>query len=546
MRKIIVLLMLIVIPSVVLAQTGRKVSDRTLLTSPTADDLVDCVDTGSSTSYKCTMGGIVALADNVNWSTMDTISTVNNSDRFVVNSSGTNKSINWDTFEDVITDNINWTSVDSMQIQSEGINWSSLNQDIQYYGINWTSANMTITSTGQVGIGTSLPGNGAGSTAGGAIFDVSDTDANSSTNSLKSAWFKKVTTKTNTPVTALRIAAQSTGPMEANTQFGPMLGFFTADDGNTFFSPVGYIGGFTGSLDNRGGVIIYYAETGNTPVEGLRLSYGGNIGIGTSNSSSQLTVEQVDAGDSFRVNDSASDGTPFIINSSGGVGIGTTSTAIRMELFGSGSFAPDVRFIKDNASNNTSEVVLDLRRMTSGTAQENLGTSMRFTIEDSAGNANEAYYIAPEWEDATDGSEDAKVLGIIMEGGSLQTNWVQSSTGLMSFNSRSSATPTAVVDIWGEGSSTGKLFQTRTSAGTIKNVIFDNGNVGIGTSSPEGALTIRLSTDDIGWTIQSSSNQACNSTCSSSCIHGWETTSGEVAVSCSDATADKCLCAGSN
>lgn len=518
------LLLIILLLPFIFAGSFQSYTEKT---TPEASDIFLILDNDDLTTKKVQVGNI---GDGINWYTTN------------INSDG----INWTSLDqDIQKGGVNWTSLND-SIQTAGVNWDSLINDIQYTGINWTSANMIVTSTGQVGIGTSLPGNGAGSTAGGAIFDVSDTDANSTTNSLKSAWFKKVTTKTNTPVTALRIAAQSTGPMEANTQFGPMLGFFTADDSNTFFSPVGYVGGFTGALDNRGGVILYYAETGNTPVEGLRLSYGGNIGIGTANSSSQLTVEQVDAGDSFRVNDSASDDTPFIINSSGGVGIGTTSTAIRMELFGSGSFAPDVRFVKDNASNNTSEVVLDLRRMTSGTAQANLGTSMRFTIEDSAGNANEAYYIAPEWEDATDGSEDAKVLGIIMEGGSLQTNWVQSSTGLMSFNSRSSATPTAVVDIWGEGSSTGKLFQTRTSAGTIKNVIFDNGNVGIGTSSPEGALTIRLSTDDIGWTIQSSSNQACNTTCSSSCVHGWETTSGEVAVSCSDATADKCLCAGSN
>lgn len=53
-------------------------------------------------------------------------------------------------------------------------------------------------------------------------------------------------------------------------------------------------------------------------------------------------------------------------------------------------------------------------------------------------------------------------------------------------------------------------------------------------------------TTDIGWSIVTGANTACNTTCTSACVHGWETTSGEVAVACSDATADKCLCAGAS
>lgn len=51
---------------------------------------------------------------------------------------------------------------------------------------------------------------------------------------------------------------------------------------------------------------------------------------------------------------------------------------------------------------------------------------------------------------------------------------------------------------------------------------------------------------DIGWTLQTAANQACNTTCTYACVLGWNTASGEVAVSCSDATADKCLCAGAS
>ena len=53
-------------------------------------------------------------------------------------------------------------------------------------------------------------------------------------------------------------------------------------------------------------------------------------------------------------------------------------------------------------------------------------------------------------------------------------------------------------------------------------------------------------TGDIGWSIVTGANTACNTTCTSACVHGWDTAAGEVAVACSDATADKCLCAGAS
>jgi len=53
-------------------------------------------------------------------------------------------------------------------------------------------------------------------------------------------------------------------------------------------------------------------------------------------------------------------------------------------------------------------------------------------------------------------------------------------------------------------------------------------------------------TGSLGWSIVAGANTACNTTCTFACVHGWETTAGEVAVDCADATADKCLCAGAN
>jgi hypothetical protein len=46
--------------------------------------------------------------------------------------------------------------------------------------------------------------------------------------------------------------------------------------------------------------------------------------------------------------------------------------------------------------------------------------------------------------------------------------------------------------------------------------------------------------------IVAAANQACSTTCTATkvCIFGWDTAAGEVAVECTDATADKCLCLG--
>jgi hypothetical protein len=79
-------------------------------------------------------------------------------------------------------------------------------------------------------------------------------------------------------------------------------------------------------------------------------------------------------------------------------------------------------------------------------------------------------------------------------------------------------------------------------------LIINGGNVGIGSTAPNGALDIRSTTDNVGWSAQSATNQACNTTCTAACVIGFASggASDGTIVSCSDATADQCLCAGSN
>jgi hypothetical protein len=78
----------------------------------------------------------------------------------------------------------------------------------------------------------------------------------------------------------------------------------------------------------------------------------------------------------------------------------------------------------------------------------------------------------------------------------------------------------------------------------------DNDSTDALTIAAGGAITITDTfvssfTSSIGWSAQRADNQACNTTCTSACVAG--TNSGDSAfLSCSDATADACLCAGSS
>ena len=69
-------------------------------------------------------------------------------------------------------------------------------------------------------------------------------------------------------------------------------------------------------------------------------------------------------------------------------------------------------------------------------------------------------------------------------------------------------------------------------------VVFDFGTV----------LPISTATSALGWAIAAGADTACNTTCAHACVFGFDdgAADAETIVACTDAAADKCLCAGPN
>jgi len=67
---------------------------------------------------------------------------------------------------------------------------------------------------------------------------------------------------------------------------------------------------------------------------------------------------------------------------------------------------------------------------------------------------------------------------------------------------------------------------------------YNNGNI-----STAGTVT-SSNTSSIGWSVQSTTNTACNSVCTSACVYGQDSGDTKNIVSCSNAIADTCVCAG--
>ena len=85
------------------------------------------------------------------------------------------------------------------------------------------------------------------------------------------------------------------------------------------------------------------------------------------------------------------------------------------------------------------------------------------------------------------------------------------------------------------------------SGGTVNNSVIGGvtpAAASVTTLNASGAVTFTSATN-IGWSVVAGANTACNTTCTNACVFGQNT--GDMAiVDCANATADVCVCAGSN
>lgn len=96
-----------------------------------------------------------------------------------------------------------------------------------------------------------------------------------------------------------------------------------------------------------------------------------NVGIGTTTPTATLLVENaVSTIDSFRVNDSVADGTPFIISSNGNVGIGTTTSAKQLVVGSTGqvTFDNSGNVVFSSSTGSTDTLNISNNSLTSGNA----------------------------------------------------------------------------------------------------------------------------------------------------------------------------------
>lgn len=116
------------------------------------------------------------------------------------------------------------------------------------------------------------------------------------------------------------------------------------------------------------------------------------------------------------------------------------------------------------------------------------------------------------------------------------------------------------IRVHGTGAANAGMIQIRTGAvANSKTVVglTDSGSVleirnsadsAVITANGSGQLT-SAGTGSLGWSTQSATDQACNTTCVSACVTGFNVVAGNVTglpLACTDATADTCICAGAS
>lgn len=318
---------------------------------------------------------------------------------------------------------------------------------------------------------------------------------------------------------------------DVTTQFATQLGVYTTFPGGVAATRVSIqtntddgtdsaslcLSGGGGSVSSscastRGGSLVLYGNEEGSAPGGVQFRTGNLSGatayIDLTNSASAFELRDSSNADIFKVLSGGALAMPQVGASNKGLVMGfasmpgDASTATGLYVFGNASSAPNEALA--SGVNSTSPAILRFlkSRATDGSAD---------VIVQSGDSISQISY---EGANGTTFSTAAQIL-VTVDG---TPGAAADMPGAIDFKTSpdGSATPASVLKLSNDKSA---LF-----TGTVRS----------------------SATADIGWSVQAVSNQACNTTCTSACVFGFNLTAGVpgTLLACTDATADVCLCAG--
>lgn len=232
----------------------------------------------------------------------------------------------------------------------------------------------------------------------------------------------------------------------------------------------------TGSLLVLSGNAVVYVSVISQTIDDLYTTKAdlaspaltGNVTVTTNSASAALTINQTGAGNAFVVEDSTSpDATPFVINDSGNVGIGTASPNYHLDVRGSGQQAVRI-MTTDTSGTNVGRFIaqyigggggttsaIDMRAGDGyGTIVTTTNTPMIFST-----NSSERMRIDSSGNVGIGTSSPGTKLDVA---GTITARAVGAEGGEITFNNIGDASTGLVVDV--SSADVGRIFQTRNNS----------------------------------------------------------------------------------
>jgi len=231
---------------------------------------------------------------------------------------------------------------------------------------------------------------------------------------------------------------------------------------------------------------FYAASTTATSTFAGGALFNGNIGVGSSTPNGKFVIRNIDAGPSFIVEDQAADLSPFIIDTTGRVGIGTTSTAVpKLSIQGNGTT------VNANLQLYDSNGVPTFSVLDNGSVNFGSSTATLVNFIDPAVSANGTARTLRFRNTTTSQPE-----GFQFWNGNTNTNLMMiQQNGNVGIGS---TTPFGRFSIQGKAGSTTDVFVVASSSNANYMTIKSSGETGFGSSTPFGTFSINAASQSVG------------------------------------------------